>query len=422
LFVDAVRDSPSPGPDEKAGRGQRGDGINYKRKRTKLFLTLAIIAAGLGGRSALDKILAVRGGAELVALWAQLSSLIEMVAAVALSGVGAGLSVLVAQTQLRERQQLFLRRALVLGLAVSLPVAVAAAAAGWRLVQILPPLSVALAALAGWIGVIHGLVNSFWLGQQRRHLMLALASAAAAISLGAAALAPPDLVLELIVASQAAPALVLLGVPHRAAAAPRAEDRALERYIVPGLAIGILSPLSLLVARSLVADALSWHESGVLQALWRISDWICGFAAGVLSVLYLPRMAAAHPQPGLAPVLRESMGTVLLPSALLFLLLFAFYRPLLEALYDPGFQAPPLVVALLFAGSLARIAAWIPLFGLYAMRRTRAIALGELLSLPLFAALAFAAGKSLTLELVGALWLASYLAYAAFNFWACARR
>jgi hypothetical protein len=94
--------------------------------------------------------------------------------------------------------------------------------------------------------------------------------------------------MELIVVSQAVPAVVLLGVPHRTDAPRRAEDRALERYILPGVAIGILSPLSMLVVRSLVADALSWHESGVLQALWRISDWICGFAAGVLSVLYCP--------------------------------------------------------------------------------------------------------------------------------------
>ena len=72
-----------------------------------------------------------------------------------------------------------------------------------------------------------------------------------------------------------------------------------------------------------------------------------------------------------------------------------------RALYDPSFQAPPLAVALLFAGSLVRIAAWIPLFGLYAASRTRAIAVGELLSLPLFAALAFAAGDRLTLEIVG---------------------
>ena len=77
-------------------------------RRTKLFLALAVITVGLAGHSALDKILALRGGAELVALWAQLSSLIEVVAAVASSGVAAGLSVLVAQTPLPERQQLFL--------------------------------------------------------------------------------------------------------------------------------------------------------------------------------------------------------------------------------------------------------------------------------------------------------------------------
>jgi PST family polysaccharide transporter len=394
-----------------------------RREPAKLFLACAIIAAGLAGRSALDNILALRGGAELVALWAQLSSLIEMIAAVALNGVGAGLSVLVAQTQSPERQQLFLRRALYLGLVISAPVGVAAAIAGWSLSErlggaALSPQSVSLAALAGWIAVIHGLVNSFWLGQQRRDLMLGLALLSAALALAAAAFAPPALVMELIIVAQAAPAAVLLFVPHRAAAPGRADDHALQRYVLPGVVIGILSPASMIVARSLVADALSWHESGVLQALWRLSDWICGFASGVLSVLYLPRFAAAYPQARLAPVLRESARTVLLPSALLFLLLFAFYSPVLEALYDPSFRAPPLAAALLFAGSLARIAAWIPLFGLYAAARTRAIAVGELLSLPLFAVLAFAAGDRLTLEVVGALWLATYLAYGMFNFWA----
>ena len=97
---------------------------------TKLLLTLAITAIGLAGRSGIDKLLALRGGGELVALWAQLSSVIEMIAGVALAGVGAGLSVLVAQTARPERQQLFLRRALFLGLTVSLPVAAVAAFAG----------------------------------------------------------------------------------------------------------------------------------------------------------------------------------------------------------------------------------------------------------------------------------------------------
>jgi O-antigen/teichoic acid export membrane protein len=394
--------------------------------RSKLLLTLAITAIGLAGRSAIDKILALRGGAELVALWAQLSSVIEMTAGVALAGVGAGLSVLVAQTARPERQQLFLRRALFLGLAASLPVAIAAGALGLGFADLLggdaiSAHSVALAAAAGWIAVIHGLVNSYWLGQQRRDLMLRLAAVSAAMSLAAAAFAPRAFVTELIVLSQAAPALVLLLVPHGAEAASREEDHALQRYVLPGLVIGILSPASMLVARGVVGETLSWHDSGVLQALWRISDWVCGLAAGVLAVLYLPRFAAAHPSPGLGPLVREAAVMVLLPSAVLFALLFAFHRPLLAALYVPSFEATPTAVAFIFAGSLARIASWIALFALYAAVRTRAIALGELLSLPLFAALVVAAGDALTLESVGVFWLVAFLAYTGFNSWAVRR-
>jgi hypothetical protein len=106
---------------------------------------------------------------------------------------------------------------------------------------------------------------------------------------------------------------------------------------------------------------------------------------------------------------------------MLFLLLFAFHAPVIATLYDSSFQASPLAAGLIFAGSLVRIAAWIPLFGLYAASRTRAIAVGELLSLPLFAALCFAAGNRLTLELVGALWLAAYAVYGLFNLWALRR-
>ena len=389
-------------------------------------MTLAITAIGLAGRSAVDKLLALRGGAELVALWAQLSSVMEMIAGVALAGVGAGLSVLVARTARRERQQLFLRRALFLGLAASLPVALAAGALGAAFPDTLggTPLSAygfALAAAAGWIAVIHGLVNSYWLGQQRRGQMLALAALLALLSLGAALLAPRGLVLEMLILSQAVPALVLVLVPHRAEAAARAEDHALQRYMLPGIVVGILSPASMLVARGVVGDALSWHDSGVLQALWRVSDWVCGFAAGVLAVLYLPRFAAAYPGPEFGRAVREATLMVLVPSAVLFALLFALHRPVLVALYHPSFQASPLAVGLLFAGSLVRIASWIALFALYAALRTRAIAVGEFFSLPLFAALAFAAGDALTLETVGGFWLLAFLAYTAFNCWALRR-
>jgi len=426
LSYDAVRNSLSLDPDGKITPSTIFAGINYKIDRSKLLLTLAITAIGLAGRSIVDKILALRGGAELVALWAQLSSVIEMIAGVALAGVGAGLSVLVAQTSRPERQQLFLRRALVLGFCMSLPLALASGVVGALFPEAFggsapAARGFALAAVAGCAAMVHGLVNNFWLGQQRRERMLALAAVLALLSLSAAALSPRGLLMEMLVLSQAAPALVLLLVPHRAEAPARAEDHALQRYVLPGIVVGVLSPASMLVARGVVGESLSWHDSGVLQAVWRISDWVCGLAAGVLTVLYLPRFAAAHAASGMRRVVREAALAVLLPSALLFGLLFGLHRPLLAMLYGPSFQAPPVAVALLFTGSLVRIASWIALFALYAALRTRAIALGELFSLPLFAALAFAAGDALTLEKIGLFWLLAFAVYTAFNCWALRR-
>jgi len=338
-----------------------------------------------------------------------------------MSGIGAGLSVLVAQAPPARRRQL-LDEALRLGLAIAFPVAAAVAAAAWIHPRQLSPATIALACAVGWLGIAAGLINSYWLGQEHRGRMLALAAGSSVVSLMAAVAAPAELLLETLTAAHAVPVLLLLVLRPALFGARPTEYRVLRRYVLPGLAIGILSPASLLASRALVADALSWHDAGVLQALWRLSDWICGFAWGVLSVYYLPRLAAAHPKNAVGAVARSAFTAVVLPAALLFASLFAVHRPLLAALYDPSFAPSATAVALVLAGSLARIASWVPLAALYAMLRTRSIAAGELLSLPLFAALLALGGGALSLELAGALWLAAFLAYGAFNLWAMRRR
>jgi O-antigen/teichoic acid export membrane protein len=373
-------------------------------------------------------VLAVRGGAELVALWAQLASVMELVTGVAMAGVGTGLAVYVARTRRLERQRDLLREALRICLAVGAPLAVAVgigasiyadALSGEKLA----PIVFALSAAAGWVAVIPGLVNNYWLGQQRRGLMLALAIGSAALTLAAAAAAPSEFLLYIIVLCQALPAAVLFVVADTAGTGPRfrAHSHPLRRYVLPGLTIGLLSPLSMLLARGAVGESLSWHETGVLQSLWRLSDWVCAFAGGVLSVHYLPRFAEARSGPQLFSAMKEAAAAVLFPSAAVFLLLFVFHRPLLAMFYDPAFEASDLSAGLFFAGSLVRIASWIPLFALYAMRRTRAIALGELFSLPLFAAGVLSLGAQVTLEAAGAMWLAAYAAYGIFNLWATRR-
>jgi O-antigen/teichoic acid export membrane protein len=158
-----------------------------------------------------------------------------------------------------------------------------------------------------------------------------------------------------------------------------------------------------------------------MQALWRLSDWVSSFAAGVLSFYFLPQLAAAGQGERFRAVLRTAAKATLVPAALVLGAFCLLQDRLLGILYSDEFRASDLTAMLVFVGGWVRIASWVALFGLYAQRRTIALTVGEFLSLPLFAALALAAGERLTLELVGVFWLLSYCAYLAFNWWAVRR-
>jgi hypothetical protein len=153
-----------------------------------------------------DKVLALRGGGEAVALWAQLASVVDLVAGIALAGIAGGLTVLVAQASDPERRRDLLRHALAIGLAVSIAPAIAVLAGAALLDTGMQPLTVAAAALAGCIVIIPGMLNSYWLGRERRDAQLALAAASALVAVTAVAWAPADRILEFLLVAQAAPA------------------------------------------------------------------------------------------------------------------------------------------------------------------------------------------------------------------------
>jgi hypothetical protein len=105
-----------------------------------------------------------------------------------------------------------------------------------------------------------------------------------------------------------------------------------------------------------------------------------------------------------------------LPASAVALALLAWQQhTVLGFLYGKGFAVPDAAAVLFYTGDLIRIAAWLPLFALYALRRTRLLIVGEFLSLPLFAFLLWLLGERLALPSAGLAWLGTYAAYAAFN-------
>ena len=435
------RAAEAPGPGARPGRPAR------------LLAPLGIALAGLLGRSAVDKLLALRAGAAGVVAWGQMSSLLDLVVGVVAAGIGSGLAVLAAGSD-APRRAVLLRSALRLGGALSAAVAtllccVAAGPAPWAAAIGLPPGDLVLAGVAGVALSLGSLAGSYWLGVQRLRLQLLLALLGAGVGVLAAGFAPGGQAPQAVQAahavhvvrglpvvrwlagaqallSLAVAAWTLRAVPHAPGAdrgadpgADRVADRRargeLLRYLPAGLALGVLGPASMLAARALTAQGLSWQAAASLQALWRVSDWVSSIAASVLSVLYLPRLGRAWGTARWAEALRAAALAVVPASALAFGLLLLLRLPVFEALYGSRFVPGAGATALFFAGSLLRVAAWVPLFALYAQGRARAIALGELASLPLFAALLAAGAARAGLAWIGAAWLLSYAAYAGVN-------
>ncbi|MEO8331617.1 MAG: hypothetical protein ABI479_04235 [Gallionella sp.] len=390
---------------------------------TSVLAAFGIILIDLAGRAGLDKVLAISGGPAIVALWAQLQSVVELVSTVALAGVLQGLTVLITRVQDTYDQRSLLRAALKLGLGTSLAVALGVMLAAGHFRGEIKPDLLLLAVSAGVIAVIPATLNAYWLGKHQQQRMLGLALVSSAILLLVAAGAWSGLSLRGLVCVQFL-ALAIIGSAvwlylrklWRTGERHVVEAhylRKLVNFVPVGLAIGIMSPVSMLLMRGILSGSLSWSDVGYLQALWRSTEWVTATAAGVLSLVLLPRFSATYGGVSFKQEMTRAGMVVLIPAAGLLLMIYLNQRVILATLYDARFVVSDLTAGLFMLGSWIRIASWLFLFGLFAAHRTRLIVAGEVLSLPLYALLLWMFADGLTLERTALLYLISYLAYLA---------
>lgn len=396
-----------------------------------VLAAFAIILIDLLGRAGLDKVLALTGGPDTVALWAQLQSVVELVSSVAGAGVLSGLTVMIAQVRALRDERTLLRDALRLGLMTSLAVGLAAPVlAAWFTHGTIGLHLFLLAALAGLFAIIPATLNAYWLGKHRQQRMLGLALLSSIVLLLVAVGAWLGLPLSGLMLVQCL-ALLMLGIAiwgiairrylqklshgHEGQDGGNDSFHRLVKFVPVGLAIGIMSPVSMLLVRGMLSGSLSWSDVGFLQALWRSTEWVTATAAGVLSLVFLPRFSATY---GTVQFKREMMragAIVLSAAACLLLLIFFNQRAILATLYDTRFAVSDETAALIALGCWVRVASWLFLYGLFAAHRTWLIVAGEIFSLPLYALLLWLFANGMTLERTALLYLVSYLAYLGFN-------
>jgi hypothetical protein len=395
-----------------------------------VMAAFSIILIDLLGRAGLDKVLALSGGPVMVALWAQLQSVIELVGAVAITGVLQGLTVLITQVSEPRDERSLLRDAVKLGLGTSLAVALIVALTSPQLATWLTQRKIEtdlflLAALAGCITIVPATLSAYWLGKHQQQRMLGLALLTSTILLLVAVCAWFGLTLRGLIWVQTI-LLAAIGIViwHYLRELTRANEEheygkeyfhKLVKFVPVGLAIGIMSPISMLLVRGIMSSSLSWSDVGFLQALWRSTEWVTATAGGVLSLIFLPRFSATYGSARFNLEMKRAGRLVLIPAACLLLLVFFNQRTLLATLYDARFVVSDQTAALIVLGCWVRIASWVFLFGLFSAHRTGLIMAGEIFSLPLFALLLWLYADGITLERTALLYLSTYLSYLGFN-------
>lgn len=389
-----------------------------------LITTLALVASGLVTRTIIDAALARAADAETVALWSQYQSIADLVGAVSLVGIGQGLTVFAAR-QTHDSGAL-LRAALFWGLGLSGILALALVAAlpwlGAAGVSTgLSPPVIALGAMAGWSSVAPGVFLAWWQGRRQRGRMLAVNLLLTAPLLAVAAGWGGAVDATRLLLAQTLTQLAIFAVlawTHRSTLFDGRHWRGtgLPRYLLPGLTIGLLSPLSLIWLRAELAQHLSWAQVAQLQALWRLNEWIYSLAASLLFLVWLPRLSICESAAARADEMRRMRLRIVLPAGLLLALVALTYPWLIGTVYGPQYVMPRDAAALVCLGDALRVASWVPLVALFALGRSRAIVAGEWLSLPLLAVLVTVVPAD-SLWLLGILHVASYSVYLAFNHW-----
>ena len=386
-----------------------------------LLHSLLVVLVGLAGRAVMDKALAIKGGAVLVAAWAQLASLGDLVISISLAGIGVALIARLAGCPAEQRLawvRAALRWCLWLSAAATV-IGVPLMVMYGRVVIPAGQEGLAVAALvAGWCGVAPGLGGLALVGSGRPGWAAALIGCSFLPPLLLLILSPFASPLANLLCGQIVFGTATLAVMLRLRAdvpVPPDELHSLLRFVPAGIAIGLLSPSAAILGRTRIGEVLSWDHAGIAQAIWRTNEWIVCVTGGLLNVYFLPQLGATKDRVAFVAVLRRAAWQTLVPAGVLMALLWLLLPEAVALLYRPDI-VPARSDALPFLlGDWLRAAAWVPLMGLYALHIPRAVTIGEFLSQPLFAALLWSLALPVSLMDIGWAWTGAYFVYAIYN-------
>jgi len=392
------------------------------------ILLICIASWGPLYRAILDKLWMLEGGIVTVGHWAQLQTLIEIIVSPISAGIAVGLSISLAQNQKSSTSNILLS-AYFLSLIIIFPFLVllifySKNVCMWIGLEASHQTEIILCAIGGYLSIGTVLINGLFIGQNQQGKALAVMCITGLPTIIMLIISnlwqltnPLTWILCTLIGVGICTNIWLLSFLYQnnKDAGFRLQQvnewiAKMARFAPAGLSIGLLSPLCVLLTRSLLAHEQSWEVAGTATALWRASDWVLSSVQTMLYFHYLPLLSKDALQGKMKSSIQKITLQIMIPSTIFLILLIVFRNPILHFLYDDQLNISLEITLLFWSGDAARILSAIFLMALFVLHATKIITIWDFFSQPLFILLLFF-GMDASLKLTGMAYLTTYLIY-----------
>lgn len=151
----------------------------------------------------------------------------------------------------------------------------------------------------------------------------------------------------------------------------RTQSQRLGSFALIGLAGALLPPLSQTAARYGISTSIGLHDTGLWQALMRISDTHLMLLTTTLSVYLLPRLSEIRTQEELRREVTHGQRFIVPLVIATALALWLSREWLITALLSPSFQPLASILGWQLIGDVVKISSWIFAYTLISRAKTR---------------------------------------------------
>jgi PST family polysaccharide transporter len=153
--------------------------------------------------------------------------------------------------------------------------------------------------------------------------------------------------------------------------------RRLFGYALMSLTTAIVVPASQIAIRDGLASRLGWHDTGLWQAMWKISETHLLLLTSTLSVYFLPRFSEIRDASELRREVARGYRFVLPLVCASALLLYLLREVLIRTLLTPAFLPIAGALGLQLVGDVLKIGSWVMAFTMVSHAQTRVFIVTE---------------------------------------------